>query len=100
MACVANRRRDGGARRIAIAAFCVLAAPAFAGDAPPRYAVRAELRPLGVSADGRFGLDATARFQPGLTSADGRFALEAVNVPEGGCEDFADPLFSDGFEAQ
>jgi hypothetical protein len=93
-----SNRRDRWARRIAIAALCALAPTAFASDASSRYAVEAELRPLAVSACGRFAIEATARYTPQAKSADGRFVLKAVNVPEGGCEAFPDPLFSNGFE--
>lgn len=70
-------------------------------DAPtaaPRYTLTAELRPLAVSACGRFALAAEARFAPQALSADGRFALKAVHVPTVGCDPFPDPLFADGFE--
>jgi hypothetical protein len=89
---------DRSVRLSFLAALLALSLPAFAGDAPARYAVDAELRPLALSADGRFAIAAEARFTPESKSADGRFALKAVNVPEGGCEAFADPVFIDGFE--
>jgi len=66
---------------------------------PSRFAIDAEVRPLAISADGRFALDASARYAPEAKSADGRFALKAVNVPSGGCEALPDALFSNGFEA-
>jgi hypothetical protein len=78
-----------------------IASPALATEqpAPPaRFAVQAELRPMAVSSCGRFAIEATARYTPQAKSADGRFVLKAVNVPEGGCEAFPDPLFSNGFE--
>lgn len=95
---VVSQRRDGWVRPVAVAALCTLAPTAFASDAPSRFAVEAELRPLAVSACGRFEIEAIARYTPEEKSADGRFALKAVNVPEGGCEAFPDPLFSNGFE--
>jgi hypothetical protein len=64
----------------------------------PRFRVEAELRPLAVSACGRFALDAQARLAPEAKSADGRFTLKAVRVPAVGCDPFPDPLFADGFE--
>jgi hypothetical protein len=93
-----SQRRNGWARSLAVAALCALAPTAFASDAPARYAVEAEMRPLAVSACGRFAVEANARYTPEEKSADGRFALKAVHVPEGGCEAFPDPLFSNGFE--
>jgi hypothetical protein len=83
---------------IATSLATLLAVPAFAAETVQRYTVKAELRPLALSADGRFALDAAARYTPQFESADGRFALKSVNAPEGGCEAFADPLFSNGFE--
>jgi hypothetical protein len=64
----------------------------------PRFRLQAELRPLAVSACGRFALDAQARLAPEAKSADGRFTLKAVHVPAVGCDPFPDPLFADGFE--
>jgi hypothetical protein len=84
---------------IAASLAALLAVPALAAETPQRYTVEAELRPLALSADGRFGLDATARYTAQAKSADGRFVLKAVNVPEGGCEAFADPVFANGFES-
>jgi hypothetical protein len=98
MGSVVSNRRDKWAELIGIAALCALAPTAFASETPSRYAVEAELRPLAVSACGRFAIEAEARYTPEAKSADGRFALKAVNVPEGGCEAFPDPLFSNGFE--
>ncbi len=71
-----------------------------AGDAaaPSRFRLEAELRPLAVSACGRFALDARARSAPEARSADGRYALKAVHVPAVGCDPFPDPVFADGFE--
>lgn len=68
-------------------------------EAPSRYAITAELRPLAVSACGRFAIDASARYAPEAKSADGRYALKAVNVPSVGCDPFPDPIFWNGFEA-
>jgi hypothetical protein len=84
---------------IAFGLAALLAVPAFAAKTGQRFAVEAELRPLALSTDGRFAIEAEARFTPEANSADGRFALKAVNVPAGGCEAFPDPLFSNGFEA-
>jgi hypothetical protein len=98
MGSIVINRRAGLGQRIAIAALFALAPTAFASDASSRYAVEAELRPLAVSACGRFAIEAEARYTPEAKSADGRFVLKAVNVPEGGCEAFPDPLFSNGFE--
>jgi hypothetical protein len=67
-------------------------------DTPARFAVQAELRPLAVSDDGRFAVDARARHAPEGTSADRRYTLKALNVPAVGCEPAADPLFANGFE--
>lgn len=69
-----------------------------ATDSPARFAVQAELRPLAVSDDGRFAVDARARHAPEATSADRRYTLKALNVPAVGCEPSADPLFANGFE--
>jgi hypothetical protein len=71
-----------------------------AGDtaAPSRFRLEAELRPLAVSACGRFALDARAQLAPEAQSADGRYALKAVHVPAVGCDPFPDPVFADGFE--
>lgn len=66
--------------------------------AAERFAIEAELTPIATSSDGRFALDAEARYWPEATSADGRFALKATRVPEGGCEANPDPLFANGFE--
>ena len=83
---------------IATSLAALLAVPALAAETAQRYTVEAELRPLALSADGRFGLDATAHYAPDAKSADGRYTLKAVNVPAGGCEAFVDPIFSNGFE--
>jgi hypothetical protein len=92
-----------GARPIAavliISALAASASIPALADEAPRYAVKAELQPLSVSTDGRFGLAASARYVPEQTSADGRFTLKAVNAPQGGCDPFPDPVFADGFEA-
>ena len=90
--------RRSGSMLIATSLAALLAVPAFAAETVQRYTVKAELRPLALSADGRFGLDAEARYVPQVESADGRFALKSVNAPEGGCEPASDPLFSNGFE--
>lgn len=67
---------------------------------PSRFRLEGGLRPLAISACGRFALDATVRFTPEATSADGRFTMKSVHVPKAGCDPFPDPLFSDGFEEQ
>ncbi len=67
-------------------------------DSSARFAVQAELRPLAVSDDGRFAVDARARHAPEGISADRRYTLKAINVPAVGCEPSADPLFANGFE--
>jgi hypothetical protein len=67
-------------------------------DQPARFTLEAELRPIAVSACGRFALEATARYLPEASSADGRFALKVLNVPSGGCDPLPDPMFSNGFE--
>ena len=90
------------ARAMTIALAALPGGPAFAADAPEapaRFRIDASLRPLAMSACGRFALDASARFAPEAKSADGRFALKAVHVPSVGCDPFPDPLFADGFEA-
>jgi hypothetical protein len=85
----------------------VLAAllPLFAAASEPathpddeRFRVSAQIRPQARSDDGRFALTASARVVPATTSLDGRFALKAVNVPDVGCEPFADGIFANGFE--
>jgi hypothetical protein len=63
-----------------------------------RFNVSAQIRPQTRSDDGRFALTASARVVPAATSLDGRFALKAVNVPNVGCEPFADGIFANGFE--
>ena len=63
-----------------------------------RFRVSAQIRPQARSDDGRFALTASARVVPAATSLDGRFALKAVNVPDVGCEPFADGIFANGFE--
>lgn len=88
-------------RPAAILLIAGLAAPALtasAGEAARRFRVDADLRPLGQSADGRFALDATARFTPAATSMNGRYTLKAVKAPTAGCDPFLDPMFADGFE--
>lgn len=90
-----------GALAMTIGIVTCFAGPTLASattDSSARFVVQAELRPLSVSADGRFAVDARARHAPETKSADGRFVLKAVHVPEGGCEAFPDPLFSNGFE--
>lgn len=89
-------------RLAAILLIAGLTAPglaASAGDAPPRFRVDADLRPLGKSTDERFALDATVRYAPAATSTNGRYTLKAVNAPTAGCDPFPDPLFADGFES-
>lgn len=66
--------------------------------ATERFMVDATFKPLATSADGRFAIDASARYAPAATSASGRYTLTAVRVPDVGCEAKADPLFADGFE--
>lgn len=68
-----------------------------AADPGQRFAVRGEMRALGLSEDGRFALSAELRQTPTTESLDGRFALKAVNAPEAGC-DAAAELFANGFE--
>jgi hypothetical protein len=88
-------------RRVSMLAVLLLSPGLMAaGDtaAPSRYRLEAELRPLAVSACGRFALDARARSAPEAQSADGRYALKAVHVPAVGCDPFPDPVFADGFE--
>lgn len=63
-----------------------------------RFRVSAQIRPQARSDDGRFALTASARVVPAANSLDGRFALKAVNVPNVGCEPFADGVFANGFE--
>lgn len=69
------------------------------GERSSRFALTAELRPIAVSACGRFALDASDRHAAEARSADGRYALKAVNTPAVGCDPFPDPIFSNGFEA-
>lgn len=101
----ANDRTTGraGTRRtrsvlIVTSLTTLLAMPALAAETVQRYTVEAEVRPMVVSVDGRFGLDATARYAPEAKSSDGRFVLKAVNVPEGGCNAASDLIFADDFE--
>jgi hypothetical protein len=93
---------SGAGRSLALLVAILLApASAQAADGSPtasRFRLEAELRPLAVSACGRFALDAQARLAPEAKSADGRFTLKAVHVPAVGCDPFPDPLFADGFE--
>ena len=63
-----------------------------------RFRISAQIRPQAHSDDGRFALTASARVVPAATSLDGRFALKAVNLPDVGCEPFADGIFANGFE--
>lgn len=62
---------------------------------PLRFSVRAELRPAGSSADGRFSLAGSARVSPQADSADGRFGLKSALA---GCDPFYPSLFQNGFE--
>lgn len=80
---------------LAAMAGSVLATP---GESPARFSLDGALRALKVSTCGRYSLDAMVQHTPEAKSADGRYALKAVHVPEGGCDPFPDPLFSDGFE--
>jgi hypothetical protein len=66
--------------------------------ATERFIVDATLKPLATSTDGRFTIDASARYAPAATSAGGRYTLTAVRVPDVGCDADADPLFANGFE--
>ncbi len=66
--------------------------------AASRFAIQAELRPVQISASGRYTLEASARYAPEAKSSDGRFTLKAVNAPEGGCGPVVDEMFRDGFE--
>ncbi len=91
-------------RNCAVLALAALL-PTFAAASEPtptpdadRFRVSALVRPQARSDDGRFALTASARVMPSATSVDGRFALKAVNVPDVGCEPFADPIFANGFE--
>jgi hypothetical protein len=68
------------------------------GAGAERFHVSAQIRPQARSDDGRFALTASARVVPAATSLDGRFALKAVNLPDVGCEPFADGIFTNGFE--
>lgn len=63
-----------------------------------RFRVNAQIRPQARSDDGRFALTADVRVVPAAKSLDGRFALKAVNLPDVGCEPFADGIFANGFE--
>jgi len=77
--------------------FAAASEPESSPDAD-RFRVSAEIRPQARSEDGRFALTAHVRVVPAPTSRDGRFALKAVNVPDVGCEPFADGIFANGFE--
>lgn len=66
-----------------------------AGDDASRFRVRAELRPVASSADGRFALSGEARVTPKPTSPDGRFALKSALAS---CDPLDFTLFRDGFE--
>lgn len=66
--------------------------------AASRFELNAELRPVSVSANGRYTLDASARYTPEAKSSDGRFSLKTVNAPSGGCGSGIDDIFSNGFE--
>ncbi len=81
----------------ALAALPVAAAESV--DADARFQLEAELRPVVISSDGRFSLEASARFVPEFRSEDGRFALQPVNVPLVGCDPLgADEIFADRFQ--
>ena len=77
--------------------FAAASEPASSPDAD-RFRVSAQIRPQARSDDGRYALTASLRVVPAATSLDGRFALEAVNVPDVGCDPFADGIFANGFE--
>jgi hypothetical protein len=91
-------------RNCAVLAFATLLPMVATASAPKshegaeRFRVSAQIRPQARSDDGRFALTGSARVVPAATSLDGRFALKAVNVPNVGCEPFADGIFSNGFE--
>ena len=91
-------------RNCVVLAFAALM-PMFAAAFEPmttsdadRFRVSAQIRPQARSDDGRFALTANVRVVPAATSLDGRFALKAVNLPDVGCEPFADGIFANGFE--
>lgn len=76
------------------------AAPVSAAkDSESRFQVAAGLRLHATSSDGRFAVEAEARYTPATTATGGRFTFKAVNTPTVGCAPFPDPLFSDGFES-
>jgi hypothetical protein len=77
--------------------FAAASAPTSNPDAE-RFRVSAQIRTQARSDDGRFALTANVRVVPATTSLDGRFALKAVNLPDVGCEPFADSIFANGFE--
>lgn len=82
-------------------AACVLAASAIIGGHvhAARFTLDADLRPIAASADGRYTVDATARFTPEARSGDRRFTVKQVNTPNGGCDPTPiDALFGNGFE--
>ncbi len=66
--------------------------------AASRFAIQAELRPVQISASGRYTLEASASYAPEAKSSDGRFTLKVVNAPEGDCGPVIDEMFRDGFE--
>jgi hypothetical protein len=67
--------------------------------AASRFAIQAELRPVQISDNGRYTLEASARYAPEAKSSDGRFTLKVVNAPEGDCGQVTDQMFRDGFES-
>ena len=88
-------------RNCVVLAFAALM-PMFAAAFEPmttsdadRFRVSAQIR---RSDDGRYARTANVRVVPAATSLDGRFALKAVNLPDVGCEPFADGIFANGFE--
>lgn len=86
---------------LALAALLPMLAAASGPTSSPgteRFRVSAQIRPQARSEDGRFAVTASARVVPAATSPDGRFALKAVNLPDVGCEPFADGVFANGFE--
>ena len=83
--------------RLALAVLLALPLLAHAanGDAP-RFRVQGELKPVAVSADGRFALSGQARVTAQPTSADGRFGLKSVLAS---CDPLDTILFRNGFES-
>lgn len=89
-------------RKPIYALLAMLSAVALAADAaerPPRFRIEGEWRPQATSADGRFAVEAEARYTPAASTSGGRFTFKAVNTPSASCEPFPDDLFRDGFES-